>query len=56
MFSLKLPSFTWVEALVPAEELKDIVIYVSSKGQGPYPHTIVFVGFLVLSCHGHVGS
>ena len=52
MLNLKIPPSTWV----PAEELKDIVIYVSSKGQGPYPRIIVFVGFLVLSCHGHVGS
>ena len=37
VLSLKLPSFTRVGALIPTEELKDIVICMPLRGTGPCP-------------------
>ena len=48
--SLKLPSFTWVGALVPAEEFKDIVMYIPWGGTRILPHDCTIVSWLLLPC------
>ena len=50
VLSLKLPSSTWVGALVPAEELKDIVIYIPWGGTRTLPHYCTVVSWLRLLC------
>ena len=49
VLSLKLPSFTWVGALVPVEELKDIVMYIPWWGTRTLPHGCTIVSFCIPS-------
>ena len=52
-FSMKLPSSTWVGALVPAEELKGIYIYILLEEEpGPCPMTAL----LFLDCSSFVSA
>ena len=43
MLSLRLPSSTWVGALVPAEELKDTVMYIPWGGTRTLPCSFLIV-------------
>ena len=43
MLSLKLLSSTWVGALAPAEELKDIVVYIPWGGTKTLPCSFLIV-------------
>ena len=47
VLSLKLPSSTWVRALVPAEELKDIVMYIPWGGTRILPQGCTIVSWLL---------
>ena len=48
MLSLKLPSSTWVGALVPTEELKDIVVYFPWGGTRTLPCSFLIAPFSFL--------
>ena len=50
VFRLKLPSSTWVGALVPAEELKGIVMYNLLGGTRTLPQGCTIVSWLFLLC------
>ena len=52
-FSLKLPSSTWVGALVPAEELKDPAAYIPQGGTKTLPQGCAIVSWMLpfLSWH-----
>ena len=50
VISLKLPSFTWVGALVPAEKLEVIVMYIPWGGTRILPHGCAIVSWLPFLC------
>ena len=50
VLSLKLPSSTWVPALVFAEELKDIVMYIPWGGTRTLPQGCTIFSWLLLLC------
>ena len=49
-FSLKLLSSTWMGALVPAEELKDTVMYIPWGGTRTLPQDCTIVSWLLFPC------
>ena len=50
VLSLKLPSSTWVGALVPAEDGKDIVMYISWGGTRTLLYHRTIISWLLLLC------